>query len=350
MMTGLRSIEAQGGIETHVRELASRLAKRDIKVEVVERSPYSSPNCCDDGIVRSPLWSLRNQSLEAISNTFAAVLWAGWRRPNVLHIHGIGPALMTPLAKLLGLRVVVTHHGRDYNREKWGTLAKLALRAGEWSALKLADEVIAVSSRLGDELSTESSRTVHAIPNGVSRPVQGGDAAPRLDYTYVLAVGRLVPEKRHVDLICAFLAADRGDVHLVIAGGADHESAYSSDLRSLAASSPKVHLLGAIPWAEVQALYAGARVFVIPSTHEGLPIALLEAMVAGCRVIASDIPPHLEVDLPQKSYFPVGNVEALAGRIDDALQQPSARIDWTRQLARFDWNLVVEQTVQVYGV
>lgn len=354
MMAGLRSIDAQGGIETHVRELATRLAERDVLVEVVERKPYADVSKYQrrevDGVVRSPLWSLRSQSFEAVSGTFAAVLWSAWRRPMVLHIHGIGPALLTPLAKLLGLRVVVTHHGRDYNREKWGTIAKIALKAGEWSALTFADEVIAVSSRLSQELSKTSSRNVHGIPNGVSKTANSGTSTGGFDFPYILSVGRIVPEKRHLDLMRAFLAIDRGDVHLVIAGGADHETAYSSEVQRLASSSPHVHLLGAIPWVQVQKLYTDARLFVIPSTHEGLPIALLEAMASGCDVIASDISPHLEVGLPARAYFTVGDVNGLCEKLTEALDRPSNRVDWGAELERFDWNTIVDQTMQVYGV
>ncbi|SFV37224.1 Glycosyltransferase involved in cell wall bisynthesis [Devosia crocina] len=350
MIAGLRSMEAQGGIETHVRELALRLARRDVDVEVVERLPYAPEPGILGGVRRSPLWSLRSSRLEAMSNTFAAVLWAIRRRPDVLHIHGIGPALMTPLAKLAGLRVVVTHHGRDYEREKWGTFAKLALRLGEWFALRVAHEVIAVSTSLSGELSRAGGRVVHGIPNGVKPSVPVGEPQPPLDFPYVLAVGRQVPEKRHLDLIRAFAAKDRGGLHLVIAGGADHQSAYSEELARVAAEHGNIHLLGPRPWDEIQTLYASASLFVLPSSHEGLPIVLLEAMSAGCPVLVSDIAPHLEVDLPDECYFPLGDLPALSDRIGALAAPEGQRVDWTQKLTRYDWDVIVEHTLSVYDV
>jgi hypothetical protein len=66
----------------------------------------------------------------------------------VLHIQAIGPALMAPLARLLGLHVVVTHHGPDYEREKWGRLARMALRAGEAWGMRFSDGRIVISQTI----------------------------------------------------------------------------------------------------------------------------------------------------------------------------------------------------------
>lgn len=160
---------------------------------------------------------------------------------SVAHIHAIGPALVTPIARLLGMKVIVTHHGRDYHRAKWNWLARLTLRAGEAMALRFANRIIVVSPSLANVLRERhppcAGRIVY-IPNGADH----GDAAPAehtlqgLGLTpgkYVLGVGRLVPEKRFEDLIAAMRAA-RPDLKLVIAGAADHRDAYASKLTAQA--------------------------------------------------------------------------------------------------------------------
>ena len=65
-----------------------------------------------------------------------------------MHIHAVGPALLVPVAKMLGLKVVMTNHGPDYEREKWGKAAKAMLRLGERLGAKYADAVIVISEHI----------------------------------------------------------------------------------------------------------------------------------------------------------------------------------------------------------
>lgn len=69
-----------------------------------------------------------------------------------MHIHAIGPALLTPMARLLGMKVVFTHHGPDYDRNKWGTAAKTILKLGERMGTKYANEVIVISEVINNLL------------------------------------------------------------------------------------------------------------------------------------------------------------------------------------------------------
>jgi len=100
-------------------------------------------------------------------------------------------------------------------------------------------------------------------------------------------------------------------------------------------------------------LFAHAGMFVLPSSHEGLPIALLEALSYGLPVIASDIPANREINLPAHHYFPLGDVAALAATL-----QSFARLDWpaeqmaeTRRwvLNRFNWHVVAAQSRNIYA-
>ncbi|MCH3002861.1 phosphonate ABC transporter substrate-binding protein, partial [Listeria monocytogenes] len=75
----------------------------------------------------TPVWAPRSKNVEALLHTTLGLFAAARRNPDLVHIHAIGPALLTPLARLLGLRVVVTHHGFDYERQKWGWMAKSVL-------------------------------------------------------------------------------------------------------------------------------------------------------------------------------------------------------------------------------
>src|SRR3546814_4884377 len=94
-------------------------------ITVLCRAPYvDGERRLHRGIALAPLTSLRSKSLEAIVATFIAILYAWIRGAQIIHIHAIGPALLCPLARILGLHVIVTHHGADYERAKWGAFAK----------------------------------------------------------------------------------------------------------------------------------------------------------------------------------------------------------------------------------
>ncbi|MES9886983.1 MAG: glycosyltransferase, partial [Candidatus Sedimenticola sp. 6PFRAG1] len=134
MFLGLRGFPGvQGGVETHVENLCFNLANVGTKIDVVVRSPYipKEPGFRFNNINYVRIWSPKSKSLETIIHTLLGVIYAAVKRPDVLHIQAIGPALLTPLARLFGLNVVVTHHGPDYDRQKWGPFAKFVLQMGE---------------------------------------------------------------------------------------------------------------------------------------------------------------------------------------------------------------------------
>jgi glycosyltransferase involved in cell wall biosynthesis len=200
-VTGLRGMpNIMGGIESHCEELYPRMLKWDpaLSVECFGRRPYMKSGKAFEyeGVRVTPLPSIRLVSVEAIYSTFLAVLYAGCvKRPDVLHIHGIGPALMTPLARLLGLKVVVTHHGRDYRRAKWGPFARTLLKVGEQLALRFANAVIAVSQTLAAELCAEKPEVVGKvvfIPNGVSTLPPSAEGADDPLATWRLEPGRYI--------------------------------------------------------------------------------------------------------------------------------------------------------------
>src|SRR5690606_15422266 len=148
-------------------------------------------------------------------------------------------------------------------------------------------------------------------PNGVPRAAQRAetDALERFGLEpgrYFLQVSRVVPEKRQLDLIRAFAQARRRgrlDFKLALVGGLDG-SDYARDVARAAAGVDGTVLTGTLSGAPLEQLYTHAAAFVLPSSHEGLPIVLLEALSFGLPVIASAIPANLELGLGAESYFP----------------------------------------------
>ncbi len=358
---GLRGFpNIQGGVETHAEHLCPLLVELGCKVDVIVRAPYQSAEFCDEwyGVYFHRLWSPKSKGLEAIIHTLLGVLYAGLvLRPDVLHIQAIGPAIMTPLARLLGMRVVVTHHGPDYDRQKWGRFAKLALQLGERFGMRFSNGRIVISEVIRGLVKRKHGCDSTLIPNGVVLPVMpdtlGAPAAFGLEPgKYVLLVSRLVPEKRHLDLISAFQNAALPGWKLAIVGASDHPDTYVRQVLDTASAAPGVVCTGLQTGLALQELYAHAGIFVLPSSHEGLPIAMLESLSYGLPVVASDIPANLEVGLPVEHYFPLGDVTALAGKLTEFAAYPlteevcQARRTWVSH--RFDWHDIAQRTLEVY--
>ena len=357
-VTGTRGIpDIPGGIERHCEALYPRIVRRSHEVILATRPPYVLRRSSRwKGVWLVPCYCPRRRHLEAIVHTALALVRARRFRPDLVHIHGIGPALTVPLARMAGYRVVVTHHGPDYDRQKWGRVAKAALRAGEWLGCRYAHAVIAISEPIREIVRRRCGRTAHRIPNGVRSPDrrETTDYLERIGVTpgdYVLAVARFVPEKGLHDLITAFRGMDR-PVKLVIAGDADHPDDYSRRLRRMAGGDPRIVLTGYITGDPLAEVYSHAGLFVLPSYHEGLPIALLEAMSYGRSVLVSDIPANREVGLPADRYFRAGDPEDLRVRMEKRLD-----IGWTTAQGRqlrlktgrtYNWDRIAEATAEVY--
>ena len=357
MVLGLRGIPGvQGGVETHAEHLYLKLADLGCRVEVIVRTPYVPPGATQFGSIRlRRIWSPTSAGLEALLHSLLGVCYAALARPDVLHIHAIGPAIVAPLARLAGLKVVMTHHGPDYDRDKWGGFARWLLRRGESLGVRFSHAQIAISRVIADLIASSYGRRAWMIPNGV--PVvtlqTDTDAVVRLGLTpgrYMLQVGRMVPEKRQLDLIQAFRAAGLPGWKLALVGALDG-SDYSDRVRA-EASSPNIVLTGFQTGGPLQQIYSHAGFFVLPSSHEGLPIAMLEAMSYGLPVIASDIPANLEVGLPEESYFSLGGIPELAAAMKRQAEQPL--LSWRRDAiradvaARYDWGRIAGQTLDVY--
>nr|WP_320016108.1 glycosyltransferase family 4 protein [uncultured Desulfobacter sp.] len=322
-VTGTRGIpNIPGGVEKHCQELYPLIVAAGHEVMLATRKSYIEKMETQwNGVQLCHIPTAKKKSFEAIVHTFLAILKAKSYNPDIVHIHAVGPALLVPFARLLGLKVVFTNHGPDYNREKWGWLAKTVLWLGEKAGGKWANEVIVISNVIKDIIRRRCGRESNLIYNGVPVP----DLSQQTDFLerkgiksqrYLLSVARFVPEKGLTDLIQAFQNLS-SDLQLVIAGDADHETDYSRQLKQMAKEDDRIILTGYITGEDLSQIYTHARLFVLPSYHEGLPIALLEAMSFGLPVLVSDIPANKEVALPSDRYFSCGDIEDLGNKINE---------------------------------
>ena len=360
VIIGLRGIpDVQGGVERHVEKLAPRLVKLGCDVHVIGRRAYQPVEALPvwNGVTLHTLWSPKNRYLEAPLHTFLSILYSLTLRPRVIHFHAIGPSLFVPFARLLGFKVVVTHHGPDYERAKWGGMAKKILRLGEYAGMRYSSVRISISETISNLVLKKYKKNCFLIPNGVEAPafrkemgvVEKFGLVPN---KYVIMVSRFVPEKNHNDLIKAFDKLNLVGWKLVFVGKADHQDSYSSRLLSENSSNRNIIFTGFKSGNDLANLYHHAGVFVLPSSHEGLPISLLEALSFGLPVVASNIPANLEVGLPEEQYFKLGDSEDLAVKIR-LMSTRSADDEFRKKISaavieKYDWDVIANKTVAVY--
>lgn len=359
VVTGTRGIpNVMGGVETHCEELFPRIARMGADVTVIRRNSYVSDGLKEwNGVRLVDVDTPKKKSFEAIIHTFRAINKAKRLGADILHVHAIGPALLVPYAKMRGLKVVFTHHGPDYDRDKWGFAAKTILKLGERMGCMFADEVIVISEVIKSLIARKYGRTehVHLIYNGVPQP----EICDYPEYfqelgiekgKYILGMCRFVPEKNLHHLVEAFaklgVRSDESGVKLVLAGDTDFEDDYSRSLKETARKNGVV-LTGFIKGRKLHSLLTNCRCYCLPSSHEGLPIALLEAMSYRVPVIVSDIPANLEVGLPEEDYFPCGDVDALARKLETVINKPCGKVDY--DLSKYDWDKIASQVMNVYA-
>jgi glycosyltransferase involved in cell wall biosynthesis len=346
-----------GGIERHAEELYPRLVERGVHVTVYARRAYVPSDTEYKGVHVVSLGSLAGRHTEAITHT-ALSLWHARRGSyDLVHVHAIGPGLLLPLAWLLGFRrSVLTFHALDYERAKWGRVAKAALRLSEHVAMRFATRVIAVSESGARYLESRYRRQVHYIPNGPGdlSPRPPGALLGRLGLhggDYAVFVGRLIPEKCPDDLAAAIAVVPQ--LKAVFAGDSSHTDEYTQQLRATAGS--KALFPGYVYGADLEELYTSALAYVLPSEVEGLSISLLEAMSYGLPVIVSDIPGNLEAlgRPPAGIVFPLRDREALAQALTRVATEEDLRQDLGRRaVARvrevYDWDVIADKTAAVF--
>ena len=359
-MIGLRGIPATyGGVERAVEELAAHLAGRGHDVTVYARNAYSEPGRTEFrevSIKRLP--QINTKHLEAASHTFIALMHALLRRQfDVIHLHATGPGAMAPLARMARVPVVVTIQGLDWRREKWGKGARVVLQLASRMAARSPNRAIVVSRELQRYYRDELGAPTSYIPNGVKPETPPPDLAT-LDLehdSYILFLGRLVPEKHVHTLIRAYRRVE-GQTPLVIAGPGTHSPGYIAEIVKLAQQDDRVRIIGPQYGREKAWLLHNARVFIQPSSIEGLPIALLEALAAGCFPVVSAIPENLEpvtVDHTQLGIsFPVGDEAALARALQGAIDHPdragtgACLSEHVRR--EYDWASIAVRTEALY--
>ena len=359
-----RTGSREGGVEVVVTELATRMAALGHEVTCYDRSgtdvngePTPTEPYEYRGVRVVPVKTVDAKGLAALTSAYAATRAALKDRPDIIHYHAEGPCNALPLAARAGARTVATIHGLDWQRAKWGGIASRVIKRGEKKAAQKADALIVLSRAVQAYFRDEYGREAEFVPNGVDAPEPrpAGLIADRWglsEGSYVLYLGRVVPEKRPELLLEAFRGLDT-DKRLVIAGGASDTSGFYGEVRALAERDPRVVVAGFVEGEALAELYSNACLYVLPSDVEGMPMSLLEAMSYGRCCVTSDVPECAEVLGGCGATFPRGDAAALRGALASLLADPAraaalGEAARGRVAAEYDWGSDVWRTLEEY--
>lgn len=356
----------EGGVEVVVTELARRMAALGHEVTCYDRSgaDVMTGDAADrrervvDGVRVVPVKTIDKKGLAALSSSYFATLAAIKDRPDVIHYHAEGPCVPLSLAKHAGIRTVATIHGLDWQRAKWGRLASTYIKMGERAAATKADCLVVLSKSAQSYFEDAYGRTATFIPNGIvaklPRPANRIKERWGLaEGSYLLYLGRLVPEKRPELLIEAYKGLNT-DKKLVIAGGGSDTSEYEASLREAAQGDPRILFTGFVSGEPLEELYSNCYAYVLPSDVEGMPMSLLEAMAYGCCCVTSDIPECADVLAGNGVTFEKGSADSLRATLQGLLADSGrGRVLGGAAKAHveksYNWDSVVERTLELYS-
>jgi len=357
----------EGGIEIVVTELAVRMANEGYNVTCYNRSghhvsgsEFDSEQLKEYKNVRlKSVFTINKRGISAVTASISAAVRAAFGKYDAVHFHAEGPCAMLWLPKLFGKKCIATIHGLDHQRAKWGRFALWYILFGEKCAVKYADEIIVLSRNVQEYFKREYNRQTVFIPNGIKKAVlkdanQITKAYGLTKDSYILYLGRLVPEKGISYLIEAFKQTNT-DKKLVIAGGSSDAQDYEEEIRSAAKGDDRILFTGFVQDEVLEELYSNSYLYVLPSELEGMPMSLLEAMSHGNCCLTSDIAECLEVTEDKGVSFRNGDVADLREKLQYLCDNPQKVYEYKEHSAdfvceKYNWDDVVQKTLELYEV
>lgn len=363
LMFGHKTVPSRdGGVEIVVEELATRMVKDGHKVTLFNRK-RKNVNSCDsyNGISIKDIKTIDKKSLDAFIYAYNATKQAKKLGKkgfiDVVHIHAEGPCAFIrkfPKKNKRNYKVIVTVHGLDWQRGKWGGFATKFLKYCEKQAVKYADEIIVLSENVKKYFKETYNRETTFIPNGVNLPLMANAQVIKEKYNlikgdYLLFLARIVPEKGLDYLIDAWQQIDlnqKKGKKLVIAGGSSHSDEYFDSIVEKCKNDKTIIMTGFVQGEELAELFSNAYLYVLPSDIEGMPMSLLEALAYGNRCLVSNIDENKSVITSNDFTFSKGDVTDLKEKIINIISNNI--ITHQKQIQVYSWDDVVTKTLNLY--
>ncbi len=345
---GTRGIPASySGFETSVQETATRFVRNGVQTTVYCRSThYRTRRKTFEGVDLAYLPSIKSKHLDTISNTFLSVIHALFNRFDVVILYGVGSSLFIPILRMAGLPVVSVVDGADWERKKWGRLAKWFLRASRTFAVRFSDYYVVDNELLAAKYGREFDRQPVYIPYGANRMSEyKAEILERFglkERGYIIFVGRFVKEKG-IEFLLRNFGKVKTDIKLVIVGDSEDDRVYADSLRQT--KDPRVVFTGLLYGLEYESLLHKALFYVSCSLLEGTSPSLLSAMAINGFALVSDLDENKEVLRGSCAVFETGSDEDFREKLQYYLDNASV-VDSRRESAmrvvaeHYDWDAI----------
>lgn len=356
----------EGGVEIVVEELSTRMVEKGHEVtcynrggkHALDKNQKISKEKIYKGIKLKKVLTIDAKGLAAMTSSFFATIKILFSKNEIVHYHAEGPCAMIPIINFFSKkRIIVTIHGLDWQRAKWGGFATKYIKFGEKMAVKYADEIIVLSENVKQYFEDIYNRKTRFIPNGVSKPeiIRAEIINDKYNLTkdnYILFLGRIVPEKGIHYLIEAFNKL-KTDKKLVIAGGSSDTNEYYQELKEKAKNNKNIIFTGFVQGKELEELYSNAYIYCLPSDLEGMPLSLLEAMSYKNCCVTSDIPECATVLEDKGVTFKKSNIESLKNVLQNLCNNSNLVKEYKKEaqkfiLTKYNWDKVVKETLKLY--
>ena len=354
----------EGGVEIVVEELSTRLVQKGHIVDVYNRK---GNNVSDKsiktkkikeykGVNIKTVFTINKKGLDALIYSFFASIRVLFGKYDCIHYHAEGSCAMLWIPHLFRKRTVVTIHGLDWQRSKWGGFATKYIKFGEKMAAKYADEIIVLSKGVQEYFKKTYNRETNFIENGVNKPTIKAPNIIKEKYNlekddYILYLARIVPEKR-LDLLIDAFKKTNTNKKLVIAGGASHTNDFYNEIKQKASENSRIIMTGFVQGEELQELFSNTYLYCLPSDVEGMPISLLEAMSYGKNCLISNIDESTQVCGEYATVFKKGKLDDLKDKLEECLEGKNrfeSNIISDYIINKYDWDEVVEKTIEKYN-
>lgn len=338
-----------GGFETFVRQAAPWLVDRGHRVTVYARGGSSRSVSEIDGVQVVATRGFSAKSASTVTHGFSGAMHAGLHKPDVVLALNVANGLALPLLKTRGIPVAVNVDGLEWERDKWGKIARRGFRAGAKSCALFADELIADSKEVARVWSEDFGVTPTFIPYGADIVYGAGDDKVRSlglePGTYALAVARLAPEN-NIELFVDAMASLNWTIPTVVVGSANYSNPLESRLRVHDANG-EILWLGHVSDQELLGqLWANAGVYFHGHSVGGTNPALLQALGYGAPTLAVDTPYSREV-LGGDRQLVAASPEVVSSAIQQLIGDQEKRAEFTalgraRIEESYQWTHVME--------
>jgi glycosyltransferase involved in cell wall biosynthesis len=332
-----------GGFETAVRRLAPYLAENgwDVNVYCRPGATKDDDDLRDYRVRTTRTAGLEKKSLSTLSYGLTAVLHALWQKPDAALIMNVANGFWLPLLKMRGIPTVVNVDGLEWERAKWGHLAKSVFRLGARFTARFADYLVSDSLEIQRRWREDFGRDSIFIPYGGDESAEL-DVIPGLDHgSYVLMVARFVPENTVAEFFAAVeLIAE--DYPVVIVGSCGYGGDLDAAAKGLDERYPNVSWLGHLSDdRKLWSLWQHAGAYFHGHSVGGTNPALVQAMACGAPIVARQTPYNAEVLLDEEHLVtpdPLVIEKALRRMLTDSdLRESTGRRNRERAARYYNW-------------